>query len=570
MLISNITLSQDLSLPRDIMTQRFAIFGVSGSGKTYAAMKIVEQFCHNKLPIVVIDLIGIWWGLRLSADGEGEGFPFLIIGKSDRTDITVSHEAGKQIAYFVEEEKVNVILDLSGFEEDEQKQFIADFLRELYVIHDRTPLLIVADECATYAPQNASKGDKESLRAVSAIARMGRAKGLGLCLIAQRPADVSKSVFSQCEMLFALRTTISNDKLAIKQWLTTNAPDDAEGVAQALERIKNRDVLVCSPKYIEGTYKIIQVAQRESFDSSKTPEVGAVIREPKPLTEIDIDKLQSLLEPEEGEGESVEMLKRIRFLERQLTEARANPIVKEVPVITPEALAELQTLLSSMSQIFDRVGKLVTPAMALLQQDQSFSCHTGNQVEKVSEFTQSPAPSEDLPLISQVSRKPARLEADEKPVVQALFRFGDLTRQDLVILTVSDRPSMGEILSGLLSKEVITGSSVLIRLTDLGQQLGASLKDWLIPASSEALVARWKKAKIDGKPMPKKSAELLDFIVRQNGKPVSRERAAKVVGYAPNSEMFKGCLAKLTENCLLLESPETLFANPLMFKYVTA
>ena len=50
-----------------------AIIGRKGTGKTYAAKGLVERLINRGRRVIVIDPMGIWWGLRVAADGRGAG-----------------------------------------------------------------------------------------------------------------------------------------------------------------------------------------------------------------------------------------------------------------------------------------------------------------------------------------------------------------------------------------------------------------------------------------------------------------------------------------------------------------
>jgi DNA helicase HerA-like ATPase len=63
----SLKISKDLSLPEEAVTQTFAILAKRGVGKTYTASVMVEEMLKAKLHTVVVDPIGVWWGLRTSA-----------------------------------------------------------------------------------------------------------------------------------------------------------------------------------------------------------------------------------------------------------------------------------------------------------------------------------------------------------------------------------------------------------------------------------------------------------------------------------------------------------------------
>ena len=69
--MKHLRLSDDLSLPPDAVTQVIAWLGKRGGGKTYGAMRLCELFLDNKAQSVVIDPVGVWYGLRIASDGKG-------------------------------------------------------------------------------------------------------------------------------------------------------------------------------------------------------------------------------------------------------------------------------------------------------------------------------------------------------------------------------------------------------------------------------------------------------------------------------------------------------------------
>ena len=75
-----------LELPLEAVTETFAILAKRGSGKTYTAAVLVEELHAAGMPLVVADPVGVWWGLRSSADGAGPGLPFVVFGGDHADD----------------------------------------------------------------------------------------------------------------------------------------------------------------------------------------------------------------------------------------------------------------------------------------------------------------------------------------------------------------------------------------------------------------------------------------------------------------------------------------------------
>jgi len=62
-----------IELPKEYVTQKGAILGVTGSGKSYGAGAIIEEFLKEKIPFVLLDVMGAHYGLS-------EKFNILIYG----------------------------------------------------------------------------------------------------------------------------------------------------------------------------------------------------------------------------------------------------------------------------------------------------------------------------------------------------------------------------------------------------------------------------------------------------------------------------------------------------------
>ena len=64
-------------LPVAALDDRIAIVGTAGSGKTYTAKGFVERLLDAGARVTIVDPLGVWWGLRAGAAGEG-GYPVVV------------------------------------------------------------------------------------------------------------------------------------------------------------------------------------------------------------------------------------------------------------------------------------------------------------------------------------------------------------------------------------------------------------------------------------------------------------------------------------------------------------
>lgn len=94
---------------------------------------------------------------------------------------------------------------------------------------DRHPIAVFCDEAHLYLPVSASDSmDERGLRNFERIAKEGRKYGVSLVVISQRPADVSKTILSQCGNFIAMRLTNPEDQYVIRRLFPDNLGDFAE------------------------------------------------------------------------------------------------------------------------------------------------------------------------------------------------------------------------------------------------------------------------------------------------------------------------------------------------------
>jgi hypothetical protein len=102
------------------------------------------------------------------------------------------------------------------------------------------PILLVCDEAHRYIPQDERLGFEATRRSISRIAKEGRKYGVSLCLVTQRPSELSEAVLSQCSTVFALRMTNASDQKYVRSML----PDSALGLLDSLPALRQREAIV--------------------------------------------------------------------------------------------------------------------------------------------------------------------------------------------------------------------------------------------------------------------------------------------------------------------------------------
>ncbi len=371
-----VAIAGDFMFPYEVITQSIGIVAARGAGKTYLTAVMAEEFLMAGLPFVVIDPMGVYWGLRSGADGESEGLDIYILG-GDSADLPLDPSSGKAIARWVCDYRRPVILDLSNMRKAEQRVFVADFAEEIYAVN-KLPLHMIVDEADLFIPQRASPEEKRVLAAFEDIVRRGRVRGCGISVVTQRPAVIHKDILTQIGTLIVLRMLGPQDRKSIEEWIRFHGdPYKQRIVLSSLASLPVGTAWVWSPGWL-GVLKRISIRQKITFDSSAAPKPD----EPPPLppsyrNELDIDELRTALidaiqfDPNdpavmkariaeleaalmEGGGENsvvAKLQKRIAELEKKL--------LKQAPKIKtfdPVALAEhVERLAGAVERIEERL-----------------------------------------------------------------------------------------------------------------------------------------------------------------------------------------------------------------------
>lgn len=316
----------------EILDTRIVVVGTAGSGKTYAAKGLVEQLLRGPSPrVCVVDPLGVWWGLRSNAAGNGSGFKIAVLG-GDHADLPLNEFAGAVIAEAVASADMSCIVDLSGLNsQSARRRFMVAFAEGLYE-RNRAPLHLVLDEADLWAPQRPLPEALALLSRIDEIVRRGRVRGFIPWLITQRPAVLHKDVLSQADTLIAMKLTSSQDRDALKAWI--------EGQA---DRAKEREIVAALPGLHVGEGFVwapaLRVLEKQTFpkittfDSSRTPKRGERIAEPQARAPLDLDALRAKLATVEAEVKAKDpalLKKRIAELEREIASLRqrgADPTI---------------------------------------------------------------------------------------------------------------------------------------------------------------------------------------------------------------------------------------------------
>lgn len=290
--MKHLAFAEGLSLPIDVVTQKIAFMGRTGSGKTYAATKLADLLLRAGAQVVAIDPVGVWWGLRLEADGKTPSDLELPIFGGLHGDIPLESTGGKLMADLIVDRALSCVLDVSQFESDAEKaRFARDFADRFFYRKKAAPSAVhlFLEEAQEFVPQNPQRDDAKMLHVFERLIKLGRNFGIGVSLVSQRPQELNKKALNQTELLLAFQMTGPQERKAISAWVSEKGAD--EDVADILPGLKIGQPHVWSPQWL-GISKTVKVIEKQTYNASSTPTFGAKAVESKPLGAIDLSKLQ--------------------------------------------------------------------------------------------------------------------------------------------------------------------------------------------------------------------------------------------------------------------------------------
>jgi hypothetical protein len=134
------------------------------------------------------------------------------------------------------------ILDLSDVPSEIMNVVIALICRltfDFALWTDRDmPVMLVCEEAHRYA----ADGDDSfamTRRALSQIANEGRKYGVSLCLVSQRPSELSVGILSQCNTIFAMRMSNQKDQ----DFVETRLSESAMGLLDSLPSLRTGEAI---------------------------------------------------------------------------------------------------------------------------------------------------------------------------------------------------------------------------------------------------------------------------------------------------------------------------------------
>jgi hypothetical protein len=548
-------LAADLVLPAEAATQTFLVVGKRGSGKSTTCVRLAEQLIKADVPIIALDPVDRWWGLKASRDGKGPGLSVYVFG-GEHADLPLERGAGVVIADSIVDHRISAVLSLKHLSGRERGQFVADLAGRLFQ-RNKEPLHVFLEEAHEVAPQQPFKGEEEMLGRVTRLWKLGRSSGLGGSAITQRPASLSKNITTQAEILIVHRTLGPQDVAAVREWIRYHG--EREEILGELATLKTGEAFIWAPDFPEGKpigLRRVSILDRETFDSTATPKVGARAVEPKALAPVDLEQLKTQMAAtiERAKAEDPrELRRRIQELEGELRKKPLRPMQEkltriEVPALKKGQLERLQAGVARLERAAEVARDELTKRAELWRDLMTTSKEIAAALRQVGAPATSPRADRssvvvlegtgptvhtrftaDRVVLRDVKRSlPAGLPKGEALVLTAIaqHRHG-VSREQLTVLTGYRRSTRDTYVQRLRERLFVAVDGEQLVATSGG--LAALGDDFQPLPTGEVLREHWLAR------LPEGERKLLEILVAAYPRPVDRETLSDKTGYARSS-----------------------------------
>jgi hypothetical protein len=222
------------------ITHHMAIIGVTGTGKSVFSRNIIQQYLNmGNIKIIVVDFTGEYSRAFQGFDTDNIISPENEITIYEKFEIINSelekfpNQQNKVLIKTNNDEISNILnIGLSNFLNDSKKmlsiielpdvsntqnilEYTKRLFKELFKIakerqQNNKRICIVLEEAHTVIPEwnfsgESNKASQNVLNSIAQIALQGRKYNVGLLVIAQRTANVSKTILTQCNSVVAFQ-----------------------------------------------------------------------------------------------------------------------------------------------------------------------------------------------------------------------------------------------------------------------------------------------------------------------------------------------------------------------------
>ena len=380
----------------EVLTGRGFITGKSGSGKSNTVSVIVEELLSQGFPVLIVDTDGEYYGLK-------EEYEILHAGADEECDLQIGPEHAEKLSELALEKSVPIIIDVSEYiDEQEAKDIIQGVAQHLFAREKKLkrPFLMLVEEIHEYVPETVALDDCG--RMLVKVAKRGRKRGLGLCGISQRPADVKKDFITQCDWLVWHRLTWKNDTNVVRRVIGSTYADRVQDLDDG-EAILMTDW--------NDEIQTVKFRRKDTFDAGATPGLGKFERPSlKSVSGEIVQDLQEISRERKRRQNKVEQLReklddreqKIQELQEQLERAEdVNQLAEQLTSALSDATSGdsesvRQTVEEIRTEKEDELQQLRKEKRELKEENEELRTRVGDLQDQVETLEKRKLPKEKL------------------------------------------------------------------------------------------------------------------------------------------------------------------------------
>lgn len=250
--IPNTTLPSVINL-HDAVSHHMALLGITGSGKSYIARELIKELI-NDTKIICVDFTGEWM-----KELTKHKMDYIKLNKENIDSFLEGDEKKVGIV------ELPTISNTSDVLKTTEKLFeiLFNHAKQQYDSGSPAKITLILEEAHTITPETTFLGDlgdygsnKALVNKMGQVALQGRKYGVGMIVIAQRTANVSKTVLTQCNTIVCFQAFDETSFIFLGNYI-------GKDLVQTLPNLKQYHAIVAGKGVKANIPMIINLERKE-------------------------------------------------------------------------------------------------------------------------------------------------------------------------------------------------------------------------------------------------------------------------------------------------------------------